>query len=79
LKKYLMLALTTLALLFTANGETKDLGLGVMVGGPTGVSGNYFLATDRSVDFGFGVGLGSRNLHLHSTVLASLCRRDHGG
>lgn len=51
---------------FASSGE---IGLGAMLGGPTGVSGNLFLTDDRSIDFGLGVGLGARSFHLHSTYL----------
>jgi hypothetical protein len=37
---------------FEAN---KTFGLGLMLGAPTGLSGKYFYASDRAIDFGLGV------------------------
>jgi hypothetical protein len=54
---------------FVAN---KTLGLGLMVGAPTGLSGKYFLSADRALDFGIG-GIryyrGRSGLHLHMDYL----------
>lgn len=50
---------------FEAN---KTFGLGLMIGAPTGLSGKYYIASDRAIDFGVG---GIRyyrardGLHLH--------------
>lgn len=54
---------------FQAN---KTFGLGFMLGRPTGLSGKYFLASDRALDFGVGAvgGYGHRDgLHLHLDYL----------
>jgi hypothetical protein len=61
----LFLTITTCAL--AAPGE---LGLGLMVGNPTGVSGKYWLDDDHAVDGGVGVSLGEHSdLSLHSDYL----------
>ena len=39
-----------LSSLSTAAAEEKNFGLGVMVGEPTGLSANYFLSKDNSID-----------------------------
>ncbi|NQY99093.1 MAG: hypothetical protein HRT45_00315 [Bdellovibrionales bacterium] len=67
--KNLRIVLALIAALSLEIAEAKEFGLGVMLGGPTGVSGNYYLTDDTSLDFGLGVGLGSRNVHLHGTYL----------
>lgn len=55
--------------LFSQAGE-GDLGIGVMVGNPTGVSGKYWLQGSHAVDGGVGFSLGSStNLSLHSDYL----------
>jgi hypothetical protein len=54
---------------FEAN---KTFGLGLMIGAPTGLSGKYFLAPDRAIDFGVGaIGYynGRDGLHLHADYL----------
>ena len=54
---------------FEAN---KTFGLGLMLGAPTGLSGKYYLGSDRALDFGIGVlgGYGRRDgLHLHMDYL----------
>ncbi len=50
---------------FVAN---KGLGLGIMLGAPTGFSGKYYYASDKAFDFGVGaIGYyrGRDGLHLH--------------
>lgn len=54
---------------FDAN---KTFGLGLMLGAPTGLSGKYFVAPDRAIDFGVGaIGYyrGRDGLHLHADYL----------
>ncbi len=54
---------------FVAN---KTFGLGIMLGAPTGLSGKYFLSSDRAIDFGIGgiTRYRDRNgLHLHLDYL----------
>jgi hypothetical protein len=54
---------------FTAN---KTLGLGIMLGAPTGFSGKYFMGPDLAIDGGIGaIGYyrGRDGLHLHADVL----------
>jgi hypothetical protein len=54
---------------FEAN---KTFGLGLMVGAPTGLSGKYFFAPDKAIDFGLGTIYGyreRRGVHLHADVL----------
>lgn len=49
----------------------KPFGLGVILFGPTGFSGNYYLNHKYSVDGAVAWGLGERNqsIYLHSTLL----------
>lgn len=48
----------------------KRLGLGLIFGGPTGLSANYFLSKKRSVDLALAFSLGDEGrLYLHSTYL----------
>lgn len=43
---------------FAAN---KKLGLGVILGNPTGINGKYWLGGDKAVDSGFGMSLGKHS------------------
>lgn len=53
--------------LYAAQGE---LGLGVMLGNPTGLSGKYWLNDQHAVDGGVAVSLGKHsNMSLHSDYL----------
>ena len=47
---FLFLFLTGSAL----QAQSDKLGLGVIIGAPTGLSGKYWIAEDRAVDFAFG-------------------------
>jgi hypothetical protein len=54
---------------FEAN---KTFGLGLMVGAPTGLTGKYFVASDRAFDFGLGAIYYYRHgngLHIHGDYL----------
>lgn len=54
---------------FEAN---KTFGLGLMIGAPTGLSGKYFLSSDRALDFGVGAIYGYRygnGFHVHGDYL----------
>jgi hypothetical protein len=46
------------------------LGLGIVIGSPTGISGNYLLSGDRSIDGALAYDLGDdSNFHIHSDYL----------
>jgi hypothetical protein len=48
----------------------KELGVGVMLGNPTGLNGKYWLNNDHAVDGGLGLSLGRKtNVSLHSDFL----------
>ena len=67
-----MLKYLILMIAFCSGGYANasgDFGLGLMIGGPTGITANYKLQDDRSIDAAFGAGMGSRDLHVHSTYL----------
>jgi hypothetical protein len=61
----------------TAKFESnKTFGLGVMLGGPTGICGKYYLTKDTALDFGVGAYYGYRRhydryagLHVHGDFL----------
>jgi len=40
--------------------SNKNIGLGVMIGAPTGFTGKYYLGADTAIDFGIGAFGGSR-------------------
>lgn len=61
-----------LVLLFVVSGSvwSKDFGLGVSLGNPTGLNGKYWLDGDHAVDGGFAWSLGKNsNLSIHSDYL----------
>lgn len=61
-----------LVLLFVLSGSvwSKDFGLGVSLGNPTGLNGKYWLGGDHAVDGGFAWSLGKNsNLSIHSDYL----------
>ncbi len=69
----LELLLITVLLLFTlstAAAEEKRLGLGAIIGEPTGLSANYLLSKDNAIDFSIGWNIsGSNNFNLHADYL----------
>ena len=49
---------------------SKDIGLGIIIGSPTGFSGNYMLSKKHSIDGALAFDLsGDKNLHFHSSYL----------
>lgn len=63
--------LATMVLLSTSLYAAQgDLGLGLMLGNPTGVNGKYWLSDEHAVDGGVALSLGNHtNLSLHSDYL----------
>lgn len=64
----------TLALLFITFSawayEPDKLGVGMMIGNPTGVNGKYWLEGNRAVDAGLGMSFGRRSeLSIHGDYL----------
>ena len=50
--------------------ETRDFGLGVIIGDPTGLSGKYFVSPEFAIDGAIGLGwIGGGHLHMHVDVL----------
>ncbi len=67
MKIFLVIFLFISACAFAAEG---DIGVGAMLGNPTGLSGKYWLGEAKAVDAGVGFSLGSAtNLTLHSDFL----------
>ena len=52
-----------------AHGETKTLGLGVLLGEPTGLSGKLFMDDDHAIAAGLSFSFVDDNLHLHADYL----------
>jgi len=51
-------------------GRSKKLGLGIMLGAPSGFSLKYYLGQKSAVDFGAGIGwLGGSGVHIHADYL----------
>lgn len=51
-------------------GQDSGFGMGIMLGEPTGISGKYWMAPDRAVDFGLAWGLWRGGyVHLHGDYL----------
>lgn len=68
MSKKLLLALLCLTL--TNFAQAEKLGLGVMIGAPTGLSAKYWLGGNKAVDGGFGMSLGRHSRgSLHSDYL----------
>lgn len=64
------LLLSALVVLSTSSFAAGDLGIGAMVGNPTGLSGKYWLADGKAVDGGMALSLGKKtNFSLHSDYL----------
>lgn len=58
-------------ILLSSNGvgwESRSLGIGIVAGEPTGLSGKYWLAPHHALDFAIAWAFGNY-LHLHSTYL----------
>jgi hypothetical protein len=67
MKKLLFSALLLFSTLSFASG---DLGIGAMIGNPTGVSAKYWLGDGKAVDGGAALSLGKKtNFSLHSDYL----------
>lgn len=67
--RFFFIALLALAL-HTQMASAKDLGLGVIVGSPTGVSAKYFLSKENAVDAAIGWDFGRHHdLHIHGDYL----------
>lgn len=69
MKNKLLLLLAVLFIVPAASA--KDFGLGIILFGPTGISTNYFLDSDNSIDGALSWSLndGDQNIYLHSTYL----------
>ena len=53
-----------------AFAQHREVGLGIMVGDPTGLSAKYWTERDRAFDFGVGwSSLGQGSVHLHTDYL----------
>ncbi len=71
MKDILYLTLIASLLFFAASSQAspRQLGLGFMIGGPTGISANYKMSKENSLDAGLGFHLGDGDFHFHSTYL----------
>jgi hypothetical protein len=55
---------------FAVHAAENELGLGVMIGNPTGLNGKYWLKDNTAVDGGFAFSLGKKaRLSIHSDYL----------
>ena len=69
MKKHIVL-LALVASSFAANAQSSGFGLGIMLGEPTGISGKYWIGSDRALDFGLAWGVWNGTyLHLHADYL----------
>jgi hypothetical protein len=65
----LTLAVTSTSVL-NAQTSSGDLGLGIIVGEPTGISGKMFVGDNKAFDFGAAWSFGNNSsLHLHADYL----------
>lgn len=65
-----VLAIFLLLLTTHTFAQAGQMGVGVMLGNPTGINGKYWLDEERAVDGGLGLSLGpSTNASLHSDFL----------
>lgn len=65
-----MKLLLLLGVLFSLPAMAQPLGVGVMIGSPTGLSGKYHLDNNQAIDGALGISLGSRaRVNVHSTYL----------
>ena len=63
-------SLFTLSTALAAPAEEKRLGLGAILGEPTGLSANYLLGKNNAIDFSIGWNVsGDNNFNLHSDYL----------
>ena len=69
MKKTILIFFTFLLISPLAYGSSGPFGLGIMLGGPTGISANYNMSRDNSIDGGLGFDLGDGDFHLHGTYL----------
>jgi hypothetical protein len=67
---YLKIIFLSLFFLAPLAHSTPQLGLGIIIGSPTGLSGNYLLSNTRSIDGALAYDLGhDSNFHMHSDYL----------
>lgn len=65
-----MKLLVLLAFFVTTSALAQPLGIGAMIGSPTGLSGKYWLNESHAIDGGLGLSLGSKaRMSLHSDYL----------
>ncbi len=68
MNKIVLLLLSLLS--FEVLAARGDLGLGIMLGNPTGINGKYWLDDDKAIDAGFGLSLGrGSDVSMHSDYL----------
>lgn len=66
----IFLGLFVLLNLHAAWANSQKMGLGIMIGNPTGLNGKYWLENDHAIDAGFGLSFGKHNEgSLHSDYL----------
>jgi hypothetical protein len=65
-----ILALVLLFLTTSLLAESNQLGLGAMIGNPTGLNGKYWLSADQAIDGGLGFSVAGRTrFEMHSDYL----------
>jgi hypothetical protein len=55
--------------LLTPAANAGDLGLGLVIGAPIGISGNYFTSQNQSIDAVLAFNFGGHHTYFHSTFL----------
>jgi len=68
-----IIAIMILIVSTQVSGNTGEFGIGAIFGAPTGISGNYILDENRSIDGGLGFSLSNSSdtkLEFHSTLLS---------
>ena len=55
--------------LLNATADARELGLGLVIGAPIGISGNYFTSQNQSIDAVLAFNFGGHGTYFHSTFL----------
>ena len=71
MKKYILLTIALISISNLVSGQISGLGIGLMLGEPSGLAGKYWLSENNALDFGIGTGfLGDNSgLSFHTDYL----------
>jgi len=69
IKKIILVILFILLSFYLSSGAQKNLGIGIIVGAPTGISVKYYIDKDKAFDAGVGWSLKKNYMRIHGDYL----------